>query len=123
MSLRKNAPYADIVEEKGRILIYEGNYVPRRKASILKAVDQEMHDEDSKLTQNGLFFNAASEFKDGKRSPETIKLYEKIRDGIWSYDGIFKLLDAWVEESKGRKVFKFKLEITDQGEHKNTDIN
>ena len=122
MSLRKNAPYADKVEESGRILIYEGHDVPRRKASIPKAVDQEMYEENSKLTQNGLFFNAATEFKDGKRSPEMVKVYEKIRDGIWSYDGIFELLDGWIEESKGRKVFKFKLEITDQGEHKNADI-
>ena len=35
---------------------------------------------------------------------------------------LFELLDGWIEESKGRKVFKFKLEITDQGEHKNADI-
>lgn len=51
-----------------------------------------------------------------------VKVYEKIRDGIWAYDGIFKLLDAWIEESKGRKVFKFKLEVTDKGEHTNINV-
>lgn len=29
MSLRPNAPYADRVEENGRVLIYEGHDVPR----------------------------------------------------------------------------------------------
>ena len=60
MSLRKNAPYPDKVEESGRILIYEGHDVPRRKASIPKAVDQEMYEENSKLTQNGLSSDSLS---------------------------------------------------------------
>ncbi len=34
MSLRKNAPYVDKVEESRGILIYEGHDVPRRKASF-----------------------------------------------------------------------------------------
>jgi hypothetical protein len=31
MSLRKNAPYADRVEENGKILVYEGHDVPKYK--------------------------------------------------------------------------------------------
>ena len=27
------------------------------------------------------------------------------------YNGIFKLVDAWIEESNARKVFKFRLEL------------
>lgn len=37
----------------------------------------------------------------------------KIRSGIWVYNGIFKLIDAWQEETVDRKVFKFRLEITE----------
>lgn len=29
--------------------------------------------------------------------------------GIWSYNGIFHLVDSWIEESNDRNVFKFKL--------------
>ena len=123
MSLRKNAPYADRVEENGKVLIYEGHDVPRKINASPKLVDQEMYDDVKKLTQNGLFFHAAKEFKEGNRTPEMIKVYEKIRDGIWSYDGVFKLTDAWTEESKGRKVFKFRLEITDQGERMETQTH
>ena len=122
MSVRKNAPYADRVEENGRILIYEGHDVSRKKAPAPKLVDQQRYEENNKLTQNGLFFDAATEFKDGKRQAEMVKVYEKIRDGIWAYDGIFKLLDAWTDDSKGRKVFKFKLEVTDKGDHTNVNV-
>lgn len=38
-----------------------------------------------------------------------MRVYEKIKQGIWSYNGIFHLVDAWQEESEGRQVFKFKL--------------
>jgi hypothetical protein len=41
-------------------------------------------------------------------------LFEKIRDGIWVYNGLFNLVDGWMENSGGRKVFKFKLEIVDE---------
>ena len=57
MSVRKNAPYADRVEENGRILIYEGHDVSRKKAAAPKLVDQERSEENNKLTQNGLFCN------------------------------------------------------------------
>ena len=33
MSLRASAPYADRVEENGRVLIYEGHDIPRYKNS------------------------------------------------------------------------------------------
>jgi len=45
--------------------------------------------------------------------PEFVKVYEKIRSGIWVYNGLFKLVDAWLEDSNTRKVFKFRLELLD----------
>lgn len=61
------------------------------------------------LTQNGLFAEAASKYKSGAEPAERIEVYEKIRAGIWVYNGIFELRDSWIEKSSGRKVFKFKL--------------
>ena len=38
-------------------------------------------------------------------------VYEKIKPNIWTFNGVFRLVDAWREPSDGRKVFKFKLEL------------
>ena len=114
MSLRKGAPYADRVEEDGEVLIYEGHDVPRNLAQIPKAVDQPFYTPKGTLTQNGRFFEAAERFKEGFQKPELVKVYEKIKDGIWVYNGVFELVDAWIEKSDDRNVFKFKLQITDK---------
>ena len=114
MSTRKGAPYADRVEENGEILIYEGHDVPRNLARDPKTVDQPDYTPRGTLTENGKFFQAAMNFKDGVQPAELIKVYEKIKDGIWSYNGVFELIDAWIENAGSRKVFKFKLHVTDK---------
>ena len=40
-------------------------------------------------------------------------VYEKIKPNIWTFNGVFRLVDAWKESSGPRKVFKFKLELVD----------
>ena len=113
MSVRRGAPYADRVEENGRVLIYEGHDMPRRDPSTRpKEMDQPMHDK-GKLSQNGLFFEAAEEFKHGEAQAELVKVYEKVRPGIWTYNGYFRLVDAWQEVVGTRKVFKFRLEVVE----------
>jgi hypothetical protein len=103
------------VEEDGRILNYEGHDVPKASPKIdPKSLDQPALTPGGKPTQNGLFFQAAHAFKAGTAQAELVRVYEKIRNGIWTYNGIFKLVDAWQEDANGRKVFKFKLEITDE---------
>ena len=74
-----------------------------------KLVDQPGALPSGTLTQNGKFYKAAQEFKKSKRPPERVRVYEKIRSGIWSYNGIFHLVDAWTERDKHRVVYKFKL--------------
>ena len=32
-----------------------------------------------------------------------------MRPGIWSYNGVFHLVDSWLEGAGDRKVYKFKL--------------
>jgi hypothetical protein len=112
MSLRKGAPYADRVEENGEILIYEGHDIPRNLARDPKSIDQPFYTPKGSLTENGKFFKAAENFKSGKQEPEVVKVYEKIKDGIWVYNGVFELMDAWIIEEQNRNVFKFKLHVT-----------
>ena len=120
MSVRKGAPYEDRIEDVGKVLIYEGHDVNRtRSGPNPKSVDQPRFTPNEKLTANGLFFQAAENFKNKKDPVEKVKVYEKIKDGIWAYAGIFELIDAWLEKSGRRKVFKFKLVLTDQQEEGN----
>ena len=114
MSVRPGSPYNDRVEDDGQSLVYEGHDVTKRKSGIdPKSVDQMMLYPSGTLTQNGLFYEAATNFKEGRRSAEQIRVYEKIREGIWVYNGLFNLVDAWQELSEGRLVFKFKLSLVD----------
>ena len=112
MSVRKGAPYADQIEEDGCVLIYEGHDIARTPGGPdPKAVDQPASNPGGSLTQNGLFFEAAMRFRRGESGPELVKVYEKIRQGIWAFNGLFRLVDGWRETSGDRKVFKFRLEL------------
>lgn len=114
MSLRRGAPYADRVEEVGRVLVYEGHDVPRsRGGPDPKVLDQQLATPTGSETQNGLFFHAAKRYQRGEAPPERVRVYEKIRSGIWVFNGIFELVDAWQEQSGARMVYKFRLRITD----------
>lgn len=112
MSVRPGAPYADRVEDEGRILIYEGHDMPRRKdGPDPKSVDQPTHSPGGRLTQNGLFVESVAKYKLGEAEAELVRVYEKIRTGIWVYCGLFELEDAWQETANQRRVFKFKLRV------------
>ncbi len=115
MSLRPNAPYADRVEDDGLTLIYEGHDIARTQINPdPKIVDQPEYTPGHKLTENGKFHRAAQEFRKGLRAPEKVRVYEKIHSGIWSYNGMFELIDSWRETSNLRKVFKFKLSAIEE---------
>lgn len=121
MSLRPNAPYEDRIEGDGTILIYEGHNEPRSAAiGDPRVIDQPRRTFRGRLTQNGQFEDAASKFKQGRRLPERVRVYEKIRSGIWSYNGMFHLLDAWTERTTHRSVFRFRLEAVEGEEDLNT---
>ena len=89
MSQREGAPYADRVEEDGRVLIYEGHDIGKESLDP-KSVDQPEFNPDGSLTQNVLFLEAAAKYKRGEREPEVVKVYEKIRPSIWVYNSLFK---------------------------------
>jgi hypothetical protein len=112
MSRRPNAPYRDSIEDEGRVIIYEGHDVPRRQGQPdPKILDQSRTTPAGALTQNGLFEQATLKFKRGETPPESVAVYEKIRNGIWAFNGMFRLTDTWIESDSLRKVFKFRLEI------------
>ena len=122
MSLRAGAPYADKVEDGGDVLIYEGHDIPRTKdCPNPKLVDQQPRAPSGALTQNGLFFQAAIAYKDHKAPAESVKVYDKIKTGIWAYAGLFELVDAWNQMEHGRIVFKFKLHFTDRSIEKSSE--
>ncbi len=110
MSVRSNSPYRDRIEDGGTTLVYEGHDQPRSASCpIPKSVDQPGKFPSGSLTQNGKFNNAAQDYKNGLKLPERVRAYEKIRPGIWSYNGIFLLVDSWTEKDEMRSVYKFKL--------------
>jgi len=110
MSVRPNAPYRDHLEDDGLTLIYEGHDIQRRHGTPdPKIVDQPEYNPSGSLTENGKFHKVAQDFKKGSREPEKVRVYEKIRAGIWSYNGLFHLVDSWREGDEHRTVFKFKL--------------
>lgn len=116
MSVRQNAPYADRFEDNGTTIIYEGhdiqsNYCPHGKQP--KEVNQPIKLPTGALTENGKFYQAAICCKNTGIT-KIIKVYEKIKAGIWVYNGYFRLTDGWIENDGVRDVFKFKLEMIDE---------
>ncbi|MET0082684.1 MAG: HNH endonuclease [Sedimenticola sp.] len=110
MSLHPNAPYQDCVEEDGTVLIYEGHDEPRTEiVKNPKSVDQPENLPSGNLAENGKFHKAAQDFKKGLKHPDIVRVYEKIKKGIWSDNGYFHLVDSWQESDGTRQVFKFKL--------------
>ena len=118
MSLRKGAPYADRIEDGGKVLIYEGHDISKAKGILdPKKYDQPMRHRGGTFTANGHFFEAAKSYHEKRiEKPELIRVYEKIKDGIWVFNGVFDLADAWTEKANGRNVFKFKLLVTDEAD-------
>jgi hypothetical protein len=123
-SVRPGAPYTDRFEEGGTVLIYEGHDTPRVTGGPdPKTLDQPYSFPSGTPTQNGRFAEAARAYAVGERPPERVRVYEKLRAGVWSYNGLFHLVNAWQEESSGRLVFKFRLVAVEEAdsEHPTAD--
>ena len=100
----------DVVTDDGRTLIYEGHDSPKGEdIPDPKQSDQPEFTVAGNLTENGKFHRAAQEHKSLGTPPERVRVYEKIRQGIWSYNGLFELVDSWQTSDGARNVFKFKL--------------
>ena len=110
MSVRENSPYEDQITEDGTVLLYEGHDIPKTKGiRDPKSVDQPEFRKSGSPYENGKFHRAAQGFKLGEKGPDIVKVYEKIKPGIWSDNGYFHLVDSWTESDGHRNIFKFKL--------------
>jgi len=119
MSTAKNSPYDDEVQDGGRTVIYEGHDIRRDLVEgNPKLYDQPIKLPSGKLTANGKFYRAAK-----NKNKETVRLYEKIKPGIWVYNGSFLLQDAWFQSAGKRRVIKFKLTILDNNDPTNNGIS
>ena len=109
MSRRRGAPYEDSLSEDGTELIYEGHDVKREPGIDPKKADQPWTLPSGEPTENAKFASAT----DGAANKKAlVRVYEKLRPGIWSDKGLFQL---WAHEYKsigGRKVFKFLMRLS-----------
>jgi hypothetical protein len=118
MSMRRGAPYADEIDYKRNLLIYEGHDVPKSTQNPdPKKVDQPLRTYRGTLTENGKFAKSIEDYKKGTSEPEKVLVFEKLNQGIWSEKGPFSLIDYEIKESNGRKVFKFVLKPIDEEIH------
>lgn len=124
MSVRPNAPYRDKIENDGATLVYEGHDLPNRGGQDNpKKKDQPEFLPLGRLTENGKFNKAAQDYKHKRHSSERVRVYEKIKPGIWLYNGVFHLIDSWVEYDGVRNVFKFKLVAVESDENFQEPVN
>ena len=90
MSVRRGAPYEDRVEQGGRVIVYEGHDTPRTLTTPNpKLVDQLEFQPNGRPTQNGLFMESVRNARSGLAPAEKVRVFEKIRNGIWVYNGLF----------------------------------
>jgi hypothetical protein len=115
MSRRRGAPYTDTIEDGGKTLIYEGHDAPRtRDCPEPKKVDQPEYSISGSLTQNGLFLKSVAAYKEGREPAAHVRVYDKIKTGIWTFAGVFELVDGWLQTENDRRTFKFKLQVVDE---------
>lgn len=113
MSRRKGAPYDDLLSDEGRTLVYVGHDDHAREGGPDPAtLDQPMTKEDGRPSDNAKFLAAVDRTKAGA-PPELVRVWEKIKTGVWSFNGVFELKDAWKEHDGVRNVFKFQLKVVD----------
>lgn len=109
MSVRRNAPYRDRLED-GTILVYEGHDQPKGpKHPNPKVVESTRTISFRSVYTEWQIPRGSHLYKSGTRPPERVRVYEKIQPGIWSYNGVFHLIDSWRERDKYREVFKYRL--------------
>ncbi|MCW5785413.1 MAG: hypothetical protein KIT39_19035 [Nitrospirales bacterium] len=95
MSVRPIAPYRDVVLEDGAVLVYEGHDEPKKNGGVdPQILDKPERRQKRPLTENGKFYKAAQAYELGEGFPDIVRVYEKIKAGIWSDNGYFHLVDS-----------------------------
>jgi hypothetical protein len=111
MSRRPNAPYEDALSEDGTELIYEGHDEPKTPGVDPKRTDQPWQTASGTSTENAKFARATE-------GPDRalVRVYEKLRQGIWSDKGLFELIRYEYVLVGERKVFKFHMRLASEQE-------
>ncbi len=113
MSTRKGAPFRDQIGKDGRVLIYEGHNIDRKRGGPDPyKVDQLAVNSKGGRTENGKFVEAVKRAAKGEAS-ELVRVYEKLKKNIWVFRGVFSLNGVKRVSDGSRKVFRFSLELTD----------
>jgi len=119
MSQRTNAPYDDKILEDGVTIVYEGHDIPKTEGAVdPKTVDQRLFTATGKPTQNGRFVDAVNRYKKG-RKPEIVRAYEKLLNGVWSFRGVFNLIDYDFTSDGTRRTYRFTLRLADDENYGN----
>ena len=108
MSRRPGAPYEDSLSEDGTELVYEGHDAKREPGMDPKSVDQPWSLPSGEPTENSKFARAAEQSE-----VALVRVYEKLRPGIWSDKGLFELIGYEYKDASTRRVFKFRMRLTD----------
>jgi hypothetical protein len=110
MSQRIGSPYDDELSEDGTLLLYEGHDVRKTTGVDPKRVDQPWESSPGRPSENGRFAAAANAV-----DPPLVRVYEKLKPGIWTDRGLFELVgsDFVLKPTEGRRVFKFRLLVTE----------
>ena len=124
MSTRKGAPYDDRFDRTNSILVYEGHDSPKSPGALdPKSVDQPLLTASGGPTRNKRFYDAAKAFEEGKATlPLKVRVYEKLKAGIWVFNGTFDLKRARIEKVNSRAVFKFELSLCDESAHSTVTV-
>jgi hypothetical protein len=116
MSQRPNAPYVDAMDAEWNLL-YEGHDAPRTAANPEpKQIDQPRYTANGRPTENGKFADWTDRHLSGAAPPALFHVYEKLRDGIWTFRGPYALKGYHFVEVRGRRVFRFLLSPLNTGE-------
>ena len=124
MSTQKGAPYNDSLLDNG-VIEYEGHDAPRSDSYDKKMINQPISTRSGTLTENGKFIQAVNNYKSGNRQPALVKVYRKIRSGVWVDMGMYELIDTYKRKDLNRQVYKFLLKPkseTSPDERENPDL-
>ena len=88
------------------IMARQNELLPVAYVHVVFTLPQRERNPGGSFTQNGLFAEAARKYKLGAAPAERVKVYEKIRSGIWVYNGLFELVDCWTDQSESRKAVR-----------------
>jgi len=109
MSRRPSAPYVDTLSEDATELEYEGHDARREGSLDPRALDQPRTSPNGALTENGMFADAVTRYHRGEIEAPKVRVYEKLRPGIWSDRGLFDLVGFSYAVTDGRRAFRFKM--------------